>query len=96
MASSTPIIHLDMFSEEFRKGYDSAVILNAMRAYLEQSSHDDRLDSVFVKIHKDSAPMIEGLLSENLFSFSYKNPSRIAPTPNEIWMQIRPSKGREK
>lgn len=94
MTSPTPIIHLDMFSEEFRKGYDSAITVSAMRAFLDQSSRDESLDSVFVKIHKISAPMIEGLLSENLFCFVYKSPSQVSESSNEVWMQIKPSRGR--
>ena len=96
MVPTTPIIHLDMFSEEFRKGYDSAITVSAMRAFLDQSARDDSLDSVFVKIHKISAPMIEGLLSENLFCFIFKSPSQVREVSNEVWMQIRPSKGRSR
>lgn len=96
MPGPTPNIYLDMYSMEFRKGYDAAVSLNAMRTLDRSISEDGDVNAVFICIHKESLAIIEGLLAENMFCFEIRHPPgiKIKTEETEAWIRIAPAKGR--
>lgn len=97
MPGPTPTIHLDMYGPEFRRGYDAACVISAMRQLDKSANEDGNLDAMFVRVHKDSMVIIEGLIAENLFVFEFRTPPGIRSRPQdvEVWLRIRPARGRQ-
>lgn len=96
MTGQIPTIHLDMYGPDFRRGYDAACVISAMRQLDKSSDEDGKLDAMFVRVHKDSLIVIEGLIAENLFVFEFRTPPGISLTPQdtETWLRIKPANGR--
>ena len=89
------MIHLDMYGAEFRRGYDCACTMTAMR-HLDKSGKEEGIQSMYIRIHKDSVSTVHGMLAENLFTYEYKNPQGFLAKADdsEIWLRIMPSRGR--
>lgn len=96
MKPALPMIHLDMYGTEFRRGYDCACVMTAMR-HLHKPDREEGIEAMFVRIHKDSLSTVQGVLAENLFAFESRNPQGIITKidDSEVWIRIKPSRGRK-
>jgi homoserine acetyltransferase len=97
MPGSTPTIYLDMYGSEFRRGYDAACVLSAMRQLDKSINEDGNLDAIFVRVHKESLIIIEGLIAENLFSYELRTPPgiKLKQQDVDIWLRIKTANGRQ-
>lgn len=95
--SLIPNIYLDMYSSEFRKGYDASCVISAMRQLNKSTNEEGNLDAMFVRVHRDSISVVEGLISENLFTFEHTVPPgvKLRKQDLETWIKIEVSKGRQ-
>ena len=96
MTHPVPTIHLDMYSAEFRRGYDAACVLSALRQ-ISRAVEEKNSIVLFVQVHKNSLIVVEGVIAENLFSFEFRTPPGIKTRQGdvEVWLKIQIAKGRE-
>lgn len=86
------IIDLSMYSAEFRKGFDAASVSMAVRESMFISNNAIKNNPIFVKIHKDSASVCQGICSENMIKselvFSLPIKIDFAIEEDEVWLKI--------
>jgi hypothetical protein len=96
MSRQIKFIYLDQYNLEFRLGYDTACVVNAIKDSLKFYFESNQIKTVYINIHKENLSSCQGLCAENLFySEVVKEPPNISKeqkVENEIWLMIKPSK----
>lgn len=92
---SPRIIDLDMYGEEFRRGYDASSVTFAMKECVRHLKETGKQPTIFVKIHKDSLPICQGICAENMINTIEADKLPIDPgvilEPEETWLKMSPS-----